>query len=398
MKFTPSEREFIRIHSADDAHRLLLSAASYPGIDMPKVVDQIVARRQVRDKLPQWYANEDIIYPSKVSTEQASSELTGLYKQRLVKRGEHICDLTGGLGIDTYFFSLKTGRVTYIERYKTYAEAAQHNFSLLGLGDHIRVIEGDATEVIHDLSDIDIFYIDPARRGEGNKRVFALSDCEPDLPNLLPMLLTKAPKVIAKLSPMADIRQTLSLLPGTSEIHILSVKNECKELLFVIEPNSHADNPLIRCVNFRTDGKEDSFDFTLDDESQIAITHATEIKHYLYEPNSSILKAGAFKSVAHQFGLQKLAVSSHLYTSDEWKGDFPGRRFKVVDVIPYHGKTIKTLAGQIPQANITVRNFPLSVDELRKKTKIKEGGDIYLFATTLSQGEKVIIECRASVQ
>ncbi len=358
---------------------------------IPFVVDQLKSRRQIKDKLPSWYQNDRLVFPAKIAAEQCSSEQTALYKQRLVYPQAHVCDLTGGLGIDSYFFSRKVRQVTYIERFPAYCEAAIHNFKVLDVG-NVTVLNGDSTELIDKIDGIDVFYIDPARRGEGNKRVFALQDCEPDLTKLVPVLFGHAPKVIAKLSPMADIHMTLDLLPDVTAIQVLSVKNECKELLFVLERGSKGGSPQICCVNFTSEEEPELFAFSLVEEREAVASIRGEVKRYLYEPNASILKAGAFKAVATRFGLNKLHVSSHLYTSDEVVPSFPGRSFVVDEVIPFTNKQCKTLSRQIPQANITVRNFPLSVDELRKRTKIVDGGTIYLFATTLENGDKVLIK------
>ena len=361
-------------------------------IDVPFAADQIAARRQIREKLPSWYANDALLFPSKISAEQCSSEQTALYKQRLVAESDTLCDLTGGLGIDSYYFSRKARQITYIERFPAYCDAARNNFSALGV-DNITVVEGDSSELASRLPRVDAFYIDPARRGEGNKRVYALQDCEPDLPALLPELFRHAPKVIAKLSPMADIQQTLELLPGTTEVHVLSVKNECKELLFVMECETAVTLPVIHCINYDSSGREEAFAFTLQDERSEILQLADRIGRFFYEPNASLLKAGAFKSVAVRFGLAKLHVSSHLYTSDTVVEDFPGRCFVVEEVYPFSGKLCKSLSKDIPQANMTVRNFPLSVEELRKRTKITDGGNVYLFATTLADSSKILVKC-----
>lgn len=391
MELTTSYIQFIKDHAADDLSRLLLSAAKYPGMDIPFLVDQIAARRQIREKLPSWYENGQLVFPAKIAAEQCSSEQTAAYKQELIGEGWTVCDLTGGLGIDSYFLSRKAKQLTYIERFPTYCEAAKHNFSVLGAG-NITVVNADTAQSVKTLPEVDAFYIDPARRGESNKRVFALQDCEPDLPGLLPELLKRSPCVIAKLSPMADIQMTLELLPGTTSVHVLSVRNECKELLFVMERGKADCTPSIRCVNFTPDGMQ-SFLFTWEEERKADLVLAEQVDTYLYEPNASVLKAGAFKQIAVRTGVKKLQVSSHLYTSDRWVPDFPGRRFQVEEVLPFTGKLCKGLARAIPQANITVRNFPLSVEELRKRTKIADGGPAYLFATTLAGGEKVLVKC-----
>lgn len=393
MKLTNELRSFITMHANDDPARLLLSASRYPGIDVPFAVEQIQSRRQIRDKLPSWYINDRLIFPARIAAEQCSSEQTALYKQRLVEENMCVCDLTGGLGIDSYFFSRKVKRLFYMERFPTYCEAARSNFSVLG-ADNIEVMEGDSAGLIDKLLQIDVFYVDPARRGEGNKRVFALQDCEPDLPALLPELFRNAPRVVAKLSPMADIRLTIDLLPGTTEVHVLSIKNECKELLFVIERNAEKItlSPKIHCVNFIGENKEEQFSFTLDEEQNAEQNLSMGVGTYLYEPNASLLKAGAFKCLASRLGVGKLHVSSHLYTSLALVRDFPGRTFIVREIFPFNSKLCKGLSKQIPQANITVRNFPLTVEELRKRTHIADGGEVYIFATTISNGEKVIIK------
>ncbi len=393
MKMTDELRAFIKEHAGDDLTRLLLAASRYPSIDVPFAADQIAARRQIRDKLPSWYACDELLFPSKLSAEQCSSEQTALYKQRLVGKDETLCDLTGGLGVDTYYFSRRARHVCYIERFPLYCEAARHNFSVLG-ADNISVTEGDCTELVHGLPRTDVFYIDPARRGGAGQRVYALTDCEPDLPALLPDLLRHATRVIAKLSPMADIRQTVALLPGTRVVHVLSVKNECKELLFVVGRDDAPAQPTICCVNHDGSGREETFSFTQEEEHAAHVQTADHVGGFLYEPNASILKAGAFKCVAARFSVEKLHVSSHLYTSDSRIESFPGRCFVTEAVYPFSGKMCKTLSGEIPRANITVRNFPLSVEELRRRTKIADGGDVYLFATTLADGSKVIVRCR----
>ena len=388
---TPALRAFIQAHLSDDPDRLLLSASRYPEIDMPFVVAQITARRQIKEKLPTWYQQEQLLFPAKIAAEQCSSEQTALYEEQLVTEEDTVCDLTGGLGIDSYYFSRRVKQVYYIERFPSYCEVARANMATLGAR-NVVVLEGDSTQWLDQLPAIDVFYVDPARRAGGNKRMFALSDCEPDLTQLLPHLLAKAPRVIAKLSPMADLRQTLALLPTTQAIHILSVKNECKELLFVIGREPRESAVPIHCVHLTKQAASAECCVSSLEAAQQAASHlATTLRRYLYEPNASVLKAGAFKQVACQFPVEKLQVSSHLYTSDHYLDRFPGRRFEVDEVIPFHSKSCKQLAGQSLDANVTTRNFPLTVEALRKKCRIREGGDIYLFATTGPKEEKLLI-------
>ena len=393
MELTEQEKESIRANKHEDISKLLLGAKRYPGLNVPFLVEQIASRRQIQGKLPSWAANDSLLFPSKISSEQCSSELTASYKQQLVSASDVLCDLTGGLGIDSYYFSRKVRSVVYVERFPLYCEVARHNFHMLK-ADNIQVVSADSRVYVEQLSPVDVFYLDPARRGEGNKRVFALSDCEPDLAQLLPRLLLKAKRVIVKISPMADIRQTMALLPGVLSVHVLSVKNECKELLFVIgrEP---VESPEIHCVNYKAaDSSPQFFSFKMGDERDAAANYSSTVKKYLYEPNASILKAGAFKSVSLRYAMAKMHPNSHLYTSDVFVENFPGRIFEVEEVMPFSSKLAKTLVQSIPRANITVRNFPLSVEELRKKSKVKDGGDIYLFATVISANDKVLLRCR----
>lgn len=394
MKLTETLIAFIEDNSQTDTSRLLLNASRYPGIDIPFVVEQINARRQIKDKLPGWYANKALVFPSKIAAEQCSSEQTAYYKQQLVKDTDHVCDLTGGLGIDSYYYSLKVKKVTYIERFENYVEAARSNYELLHAG-NITVMNGNGEELAKAVEDVNVYYLDPARRGGGNKRVFALSDCEPNLVSLYPELLEYAPKVIAKISPMADIMHTLTLLPGTTEIHVVSVRNECKELLFVIGREKESQSPVrIVCANFLTNGEMERFVFSPEEERSATSAFAHRIEQYLYEPNASLLKAGSFKVITTRYPIKKLHVNSHLYTSDELIPNFPGRVFHVEETIPFSSSRCKHIVKTIPQANITVRNFPLRVEDLRKKTKIEEGGELYLFATTLFDDSKVLIKTR----
>ncbi|MDR0994748.1 MAG: class I SAM-dependent methyltransferase [Tannerella sp.] len=384
---------FLAEHADDDLERLLLSASRYPGIDVPWVVTQLAARRHLRHKLPGWLAHPEIIFPSTLSAEQCSSEATACYKQSLVEAGVSVCDLCGGLGVDAYFFAQKAEKVVYMERQAAYCEAARHNFAVLG-ADNIEVREGDAEALLDGLPEMGLIYVDPARRGLGGRRLFALQDCEPDLLRLLPRLWTHTSKVIAKLSPMADLRQCLALLPATAEVHVLSLRNECKELLFVLQKDaakSSLPDPPVYAVNLSAES-EAIFRFSLEEERALQVEYVP-VQAYLYEPNAALLKAGAFKSIT-RLGVGKLQADSHLYTSAEELPDFPGRRFKVEEIIPFGRSGTKNLKKRLPKANISVRNFPLGADELRRRLGISEGGEEYLFATTLSDGKRALLRCR----
>lgn len=393
MEISDDLRQFIREHADDDVRTLLLAAARYPGVDVPLAVIQIEAHRRIREKLPAWYAARDrLVFPSRTAVEQCSSEPTAHYKQRLV--GDDVrclCDLTGGLGVDTAHFAACVPQVIYVERDRTLFEAAMRNFVSLGIG-NVEGVNASAEEALEGLTTVDVCYIDPSRRGAGDRRLFALSDCEPDLERLLPTLLSKAPKVIAKLSPMLDLQHTLTRLPGTSDIHVLSVRNECKELLFVVR-RGHTAAPRIHCINLTADGREQTFCFTLNEERTAPLRLASSVSSYLYEPNAAILKAGAFRLVAARMGIDKLHADSHLYTSSVEVTGFPGRCFRVDEVMPFGRALCRTIARTVPRANIAVRNFPLSADALRGRLKVADGGDAYLFATTLSDGRRVVVRC-----
>ena len=397
MEMTETLRKFIIDHSKDDLPELLLSASRYKDVDVKMAVGQIKARACIKDKLPSWYNDDRLFFPSVLAAEQCSSEITAMYKQRFVQSEDCLCDLTGGLGVDTYFFSRKAKSVIYVEKDDDYCDAARYNLNILGASNVIVVNEDAAAFVAGNdcrLSEANVFYIDPARRDEANKRMFAISDCEPDISKIWPLLIEKKCGIIVKLSPMLDVTQVLTELPHICEVHIISVRNECKELLVVAGAQSDkSTDAQITCINYTSDGEEQLFGFRLSEERSATIHLTERLGRYLYEPNSSILKSGAYKSVAMHFGMEKLHVSSHLYTSNSLISSFPGRVFEVTDIIPFSSRTCKVLSSDMPHANISVRNFPIPADELRKRTRILDGGDIYLFATTLSDNSKILIKC-----
>ena len=393
MQVSKAFYSFIDEHADNDLAQLLLAADRYPEINMPFAVEQIRARRYIRKKLPVWHANRSLLFPSKIAVEQCSSEQTARYKQQLIQDENHVCDATGGLGIDTYYFAQKVNRISYIERSKECFDIAMYNFARLQL-QNIDGYNDEVENILPQMQSVDLIYIDPARRSKVNQRVFSLSDCEPDLVNILPLLLSKAPKVIAKLSPMLDLRHTLALLPPTNAIHVVSVRNECKELLFILQRGVENREPDIHCIHYTTNGTEQSFRFTLSDEKSTECAISASVQTFLYEPNASILKAGAYKQIAFRFDIEKLHTNSHLYTSGKLISSFPGRIFQVKEVFPFSGKRCKTIHRIIPQAHISTRNFPLPADKLRQRTRITDGGDCYLFATTLSNNEKVLIQCK----
>ncbi|MDO5570298.1 MAG: SAM-dependent methyltransferase [Bacteroidales bacterium] len=391
MKITQELLDFIHDNLDTDTTSLIFNSRKYPQLDMNFVVEQILSRRHLKYKLPEWYANREIIIPSRISSEQCSSELTAIYKQRLIK-GDSLCDLTGGMGVDSYYFAKKTKKSIYIERFDNYCECALHNFKVLGI-DNISVINANSLDILDDLEVVDTIYIDPARRSDTNKRLFALKDCEPNILDIKDKLFQKCKRIIVKVSPMADISETIKLLEEISEVHVVSVNNECKELLFVLDKDFSIKYDLpVYCVNFKN-GKEEIFKYIYNEENTIENVYCDNIEGYLYEPNSSILKAGAFKTIGKTFLLKKIQKNTHLYVYDKFVENFPGRVFRIEETIDFASSILKRIASVVPKANITTRNFTMSVDEIRKKTKIKEGGDVYIFAVIDKNNNKVLVKC-----
>ena len=383
-------RQFITDNIGADIHQLALQSARYLLVDMPLAIRQINGKQKIKSKIPLFFSTDDILYPIQLSLEQSSSQSTAYYKSSLCE-GNTLVDLTGGFGIDCYFMSKNFSQVTYVERHEELCELARHNFKALGRK-NIEVIHADSEKHLAQMEKVDWIFIDPARRSESGKKVVFLSDCEPDVSALAPLLLKKTGHVMIKLSPMLDITAAVRELPTTAEIHIISVENECKEVLLIL--NQSADNQKkIRTINISKNKVDQVFEFMADDEANASVGYTSEISTYLYEPNASVLKSGAFKSVGSRFGLSKLHSNTHLYTSAKLMVDFPGRIFEVQKVWGSTKIELKELATTAPKANISTRNYPLPVDELRKKLKIKEGGEVYLFACTLNNEQKVIVEC-----
>lgn len=390
MQLSSETLLFIEQNSRADVRTLALQAKKYPQVDMAMAVVQIAGRQIAKVKLPSWHRTEGLLYPKHLSMEQCSSEVTALYKASLVE-GDSFADLTGGFGIDCSFLSQKFKKADYVERQAELCELASHNFPLLGLD--IDVHHADGVEYLKRMDPVDCLFLDPARRdGHGGKTV-AISDCEPDVSALEDLLVEKAKTVMVKLSPMLDLSLALKTLKYVREVHIVSVNNECKELLLILQKQSISPDISIHCEHIVNDLHQ-HFVFTQEQERTSDCPLAKEVGAYLYEPNASILKAGAFRSIVQTFPVQKLHSSSHLYTSTQFIEDFPGRRFQVEAVSGFGKKELKTFLQGMEKANLTIRNFPSSVAELRKRLKLKEGGEDYLFATTLVDESKVLIRCK----
>ena len=391
MQLSSETLRFIEENVRADVRSLALQAKKYPRVDMAMAVVQIAGRQIAVAKEPSWYRTEGLLYPKHLSMEQCSSEATAIYKAGLVE-GDTFADLTGGFGIDCSFLSRKFKQADYVERQSELCELAEHNFPLLGL--KIGVHNEDGVEYLKQMYPVDVLFLDPARRDGHGEKTVAISDCEPDVSALEDLLVEKAKKVMVKLSPMLDLSLALKALKYVREVHIVSVNNECKELLLILEKSTDSLEIVIHCEQITSTGEHQRYAFTQEQERTSDCPLAAEVGAYLYEPNASILKAGAYRSLTQAYPVKKLHASSHLYTSPYYIEDFPGRRFQVEAVSGFGKKELKTLLQGLEKANLTIRNFPSSVAELRKRLKLKEGGECYLFATTLSDESKVLIKCR----
>ncbi|MCP2042513.1 class I SAM-dependent methyltransferase [Pontibacter sp. HSC-36F09] len=388
--YTPEEKDFIQQHQHRNPAELMLQAGRYPQLPVTDLVKQIQARQKATDKLPTWVAHPDVVFPTAVSVEQTSSEPAAAFKASLVE-GKLLVDLTGGFGVDSFFFAKQFEQVVHVEQNSELSEIAAYNFKLLGAA-NIEAVNTTAEDFLQSFTGhADVLYLDPARRGERQEKVHLLQDCEPDVLQLLPVLFAKANAVLLKTSPMLDIELALEQLGTVAQVWVIALHNECKEVLYLLQPQA-AISPERQAVNLLPDGSIQSLTFTKEQEEQTTDSFA-DPKAYLYEPNSAILKSGAYRSVAGQFGLYKLHPNSHLYTSDHLIPDFPGRAFVCQGIGRYNKKEI---LARLPQrkANITVRNFLESVADIRKKTGIKEGGEDYLFFTTDMHQKPLVIYCR----
>ena len=383
--------QFINDHITDNVHQLILESFRFPLVDMPLAIRQINGKQKIKTKIPSFFQNNNVLYPVQLSLEQSSSESTAKYKSTICE-GKSLTDLTGGFGIDCYFLSQHFKEVTYVEQNPELCEIAAHNFNVLARK-NINIINTKSEFFLSNMSLVDWIFIDPSRRSElGNKVVF-LSDCEPDVSALSSILMEKARKVMIKLSPMLDISAAVRELPNTSEIHIISLENECKEVLLILSKQANS-NKKIKTINIRKNKPDQIFEFNSDDEFGSKARIDSTLGKYLYEPNASVMKSGAFKLIGNKFGFAKLHINTHLYTSPELSLEFPGRIFEVQKVWGNSKQELKKFSKIFPKANISIRNYPLSVEELRKKLKIKDGGEVYLIACTLANQKKVIIECR----
>ncbi len=398
MKWTPELRDFIQEHLNDDTAGLLLAAQRYQGIDVPFAVEQIEARKRLKGKLPEWYENVELVMGGRVPAEQCSSEVTARYKRSILE-GESLCDMTGGMGVDFWYMSEGMKRSIYTERNEELCEVARHNFQVLKDERHpeAEVRCGDGREL--PIPSVDIIYLDPARRAGDGSRVYAMEDCEPNIVEWQDELLRHTKMLLVKLSPMVDITDVLRKLKGVTDVHIVGVRNECKEILVqahAVGDSLYAGCVKVHCVDFWADRQMEYIFESSEETHRVNIT-SLGVRGFLYEPDVTLMKAQAFSSLCQRFPVYQLDVETHLMTSDEFVADFPGRIFEVEEMIPFSSKVMKRLKKEIPQANIATRNFVMTAEELQKRSGIKVGGEVYLFGAKVKDVGQMLLKCRKKV-
>ena len=396
---------YIRQHADEDVRKLALQGTKDADVDLQMALQQIAGRQTARRKLPSWVAVEGIVYPPHLNMEQCSSELTARYKAKIAGKGNRMVDLTGGFGVDFYWISQGFQHRYYVEQNEQLCAISSENFRLLGLD--CSVCCCDTATYLTDMPHVSFAFLDPARRNEHGGRTYSIEDCTPNVLELLPLLIEKADRVMLKLSPMLDWRKAVDdiqkpiangqkPIANVHEVHIVSVDNECKELLLLLD-KGHADLRMV-CVNFSKDA-EQLFETSYGAPSHPLTSSPSHLLtsspfHFIYEPNASIMKAGCFEEVAQRFPVQQISQNSHLFLSSVEIDDFPGRRFQISSISSMNKQELRTALKEIDRANISVRNFPLSVDQLRKKLKLKDGGNTYIFATTTTDGAHRLFICR----
>ena len=404
--------KFIKDHANDDVRKVALKGAKDLEVDLTMALQQIAGKQTARQKLPTWAAVEGIVYPPHLNMEQCSSEQTARYKALLTGNGQRFVDLTGGFGVDFYWISQGYEESVYIEKNPELCAISSENFRLLNRKCEILCLPASA--YLNDMPHASLVYLDPARRNEHGGRTYSIADCSPNVLELMPLLIRKADRVMLKLSPMLDWRQAVKDIEGTTangqlahvtHVHIVSVDNECKEMIIQMENTRLANEQHkmnVVCVNLLSNGGQQAFVFggqppfstQTEDTTRSISTISTLNPRFLYEPNASIMKAGCFEAIEKQYGAHQVAFNSHLFLSSDEIADFPGRQFTILSISSMNKNELNQKLATMKRANIAVRNFPLSAEQLRKKLKLKEGGDDYLFASTAQDGRHLLYICR----
>jgi len=379
-------QKFISDNLKTDISKILLKGTNFKNTDTKEIIEQIEAKNRCIKKLPTWFSSEKIYYPNKLNIEQTSSEVTASYKSKLFT-GHSIIDITGGFGVDCFYFSKHFESITHCEINLELSTIVRYNYEQLHVG-FIKTINSNGIDyIVSTKNNYDWIYIDPSRRHEIKGKVFFLKDCLPNIPLQIDNLFKHANNIAIKTSPLLDLSIGINELKQVKDIHIIAVKNEVKELLWILEKD-YKGEITVKTANI-IDSNTEVFSFRLKDESTSNVNYSNPTK-YLYEPNAAILKSGAFNSISEQLSISKLHQHSHLYTSNELL-EFPGRSFEILTIVDYNKKNLKSLS--VSQANITIRNFPETVIQIRKKHRIKDGGKTYMFFTTNYLNKKVVIVC-----
>jgi hypothetical protein len=381
-------QQFISDNLKSDITKLILKGSPFMDISIQELANQMISKQKSEHKLTSWFQTKNIYYPEKISIEQTSSESTANYKSTLLN-GASIIDITGGFGVDCFYFAKHFKTVTHFEINAELSSIATYNYKQLNIK-NIATFSGDAIAFLKKTKEkFDCMYIDPSRRDDIKGKVFLLKDCVPNVPESIDLLFSKTNKILIKTSPILDITSAIHELKFVKEVHIVAINNEVKELLFLLEKD-YAAAIKIKTVN---SGKMETQSFQFNYKEDVYSGYS-EPRSYLYEPNSAILKSGGFHQIAHQFKVAKLHQNSHLYTS-EARIYFPGRIFKIEHILSYDKKELKKLLPE-NKANITTRNFPKTVAQIRKETKIKEGGNLFIFFTTNFKNEIIVLICKKS--
>jgi 16S rRNA G966 N2-methylase RsmD len=378
-------QKFINFNLHVDIPTISLKKSPFTLVSSKELAEQIDSKKRCELKLPRWFNSKGIYYPPKIAIEQASSEITAKYKADLIQ-GEELIDLTGGIGVDSLFFARIAKSVTHCEINQELSEIAEYNSKILGLS--ILFIHSNGLEYLLKSNKIfSTIYIDPSRR-INSKKVFMLKDCEPDIISNLQLLKDHSSRILIKTAPLLDIQSSIKELKQVHSIHVISIKNECKELLIIIDKEEKTDDPLITCALLGDDEK--TYSFKLSEEKEFQIHKYSEPLEYIYEPDAALLKAGCFKLITRDFNCDKIHQHTHLYTSNQLMNLFPGRTFILKKAWEY-GTFIKE--NQIKKANIICRNFGLSPEEIKKNLKINDGGNEYLLFCTGAKNERLVLNC-----
>ena len=378
--------EFIRIHADEDVRQLAFLGKKNPEVDMAYALDQLAGRQKARVKIPSWASIDGIVYPPHISMEQCSSEQTARYKARIAGNGEKIVDLTAGFGVDMAFMSAGFKQAVHVEMQPQLCAISSENYKHLGLN-HVQVVCNDGVGYLHQMEHADLIFIDPARRDQHGARTYGIADCTPNVLEIIDEMLQKADRVMIKLSPMLDWQKTVADVGNVSQVHIVSVGNECKELLLEVKKGKD-EKVKVFCVN-----DDQVFSYEIGETHPFTPSPLHSFT-FLYEPNASVMKAGCFNLISHRFGITQPDANSHLFLSDKLVEGFPGRGFVIERVSTMNKRELKEALAGIDKANIAVRNFPLSVADLRKRLKLKDGGDVYIFATTDAKKGHLVMVCR----